>query len=207
MEFQEVVRRRRMVRSFDSRPIPREMVARILANAQRGPSSGFSQGFDFVVFDGQSETQRFWSATTWSESAYLADARSAPLIIVPVANPEPYVKRYRERGLRESAEDFPAPYWYTDTAFAAMLILLSAVDGGLGAFYFSIGPTSRDVPPFCDALGIPDGHHPIGAIAIGYQGPNDPSVTPEAMQRHRAERRPRESILHFGHWGNRTPPG
>jgi nitroreductase len=193
-----------MVRAFQDRPILAEDVQAILANAQRGPSSGFSQGYDFLVFDGATETRRFWDATPYEEGGYLKEARAAPLIIVPIAHPEPYVTRYRERGLRESAEDFPAPYWYTDTAFAAMLILLSAVDAGLGAFYFSIGPTSREIPSFCTALGIPDGHYPIGAIAIGYPAENDPSVRPETKRRIRDERRTAESVLHFGRWG--TPP-
>jgi nitroreductase len=195
-----------MVRAFKERPIASEHVRMILANAQRGPSSGFSQGYDFLVFDGPDETRRFWDATPYEEGGYLTEARAAPLIIVPVANPEPYVTRYRERGLRESAEDFPAPYWYTDTAFAAMLVLLSAVDAGLGAFYFSICPTSREIPAFCAALGIPDGHHPIGAIAIGYPAESDPSARPEAKRRIQDERRRPESMLHFGRWGQRTPP-
>lgn len=205
MEFQDVVRRRRMVRAFDARPLPGEVVQRILMNAQRGPSSGFSQGFDFLVFDGPDQTRLFWAATPMREGPYLAQVRPAPLIIVPIANPEPYVKRYKERGLRENEADFPAPYWYTDTAFGAMLILLSAVDAGFGAFYFSVGLTSRDVPAFCEALGIPDGHHPIGAIAIGYPGPDDPSVSPETKRRVREERRARDSMLHFGRWGDSRP--
>ena len=35
MEFQDVVRKRKMVRSFEDRPIPRETVERIVANVQR----------------------------------------------------------------------------------------------------------------------------------------------------------------------------
>ena len=42
MEFQDVVRKRKMVRSFDDRPIPRELLERILANAQRAPMSASS---------------------------------------------------------------------------------------------------------------------------------------------------------------------
>ena len=34
MEFQDVVRRRRMVRNFDQRPLSREVVERILANGR-----------------------------------------------------------------------------------------------------------------------------------------------------------------------------
>jgi nitroreductase len=44
MEFQEVVRRRRMVRTFTAEPVPQAALDRILGNALRGPSAGFSQG-------------------------------------------------------------------------------------------------------------------------------------------------------------------
>ena len=44
MEFQEVIRRRRMVRNFSDEPVAREVIERIAAIAQRAPSAGFSQG-------------------------------------------------------------------------------------------------------------------------------------------------------------------
>ena len=52
MDFQDVVRKRRMVRSFERRPLPPEVVERILRNAQRAPSAGFSQGWAFLVLEG-----------------------------------------------------------------------------------------------------------------------------------------------------------
>src|SRR5438045_3313600 len=42
MEFQEVVRKRKMVRSFQDRPLPKAVVDRIVANVQRAPSAVFS---------------------------------------------------------------------------------------------------------------------------------------------------------------------
>jgi nitroreductase len=52
VDFQEVVRRRRMVRSYDvSRPVPAELVDRIVGNGLRAPSAGFSQGWGFLVLD------------------------------------------------------------------------------------------------------------------------------------------------------------
>jgi nitroreductase len=45
MEFQEVVQRRHMVRTFAAEPVPKDVLDRILANAVRGPSAGFSQGW------------------------------------------------------------------------------------------------------------------------------------------------------------------
>lgn len=201
MEFQDVVRKRRMVRAFEDWPIPSEVVQRILANAQRGPSSGFAQGFEFLVFDGPEQTGRFWHAIEtvggWEPDS-LRRVGAAPLILVPFAHEQAYVDRYlapdKAAAGRQTGTDFPAPYWYIDSAFAAMLVLLSAVDAGLGAFYFSVGSNRREIPAFCAALGIPAGYYPIGAIAIGYPSENDPS------QPRIKGRRPPAAMLHLGAW-------
>lgn len=202
MDFQTVVRKRRMVRAFLDRPIPRAAIDRILANAQRGPSSGFTQGFEFLVFDGPDETKRFWEATPWLKVGFLDGARVAPLILVPVAHSRAYVERYLSADKvavgRRSADDFPAPYWFIDSGMASMLVLLTAIDEGLGAFYFSIGPTSREIPQFRSALGVPETYWPIGAIAIGYAAPQDPASPPRDAIRER--RRAPDSMLHRGGW-------
>jgi nitroreductase len=201
MEFQEVVRKRRMVRAFEDKPLPRDVVERILANAQRGPSAGFSQGFEFLVFDGAQEADRFWhylELSEWGSGQRDERVKAAPLIIVPLAHIQTYVRRYLEPDKvavgRKVAEDWPAPHWFTDTAFAAMLILLTAVDAGLGAFFFSIGPTNQAIPPFRQAFGIPEDYFPIGAIAIGY--PAQDIASPSLS---RGRRSPTQ-VLHFGRW-------
>ncbi|MFC8943218.1 nitroreductase family protein, partial [Streptomyces griseoincarnatus] len=51
MEFQDVVRKRRMHRKFTDEPVPAEAVERITRNAVRAPSAGFSQGWAFVVLE------------------------------------------------------------------------------------------------------------------------------------------------------------
>jgi nitroreductase len=201
MEFQDVIRKRRTVRAFQTTPLPPEVVHRILDNAQRGPSSGFTQGFEFLVCDGVDQVARFWqSLPSYDASSSDADAKvtAAPLIIVPLAHAQAYINRYLEPDKmhvgRRVAEDWPAPYWFVDTAFAALLIQLTAVDAGLGAYYFSLGPTSRDIPAFRKAFGIPDEYFPIGAIAIGYPAADIPSPSL------RRGRRPQTEIMHFGEW-------
>ena len=201
MEFSEVLRRRRMVRDFDPRPISAEVIERILAAAQRGPSSGFTQGFELLVFAGPSETARFWQAIQRETRSALKGAHPAPLVIVPFAHEAAYVERYKapDKALvgRQSGADFPAPYWFVDTAFSAMLVLLAAVDVGLGAFYFSIGATSRTIPEFRAAFGIPDAFHPIGAIAIGHPGPGD---RPPERKLILEKRRSAEALIHRAGW-------
>ena len=162
MEYGEVVRRRRMVRAFDSTPIPRDIVERLLNYTQRGPSSGFSQGFEFLVFDGVEQTTTFWDNVDPAMKVYLSGAVAAPLIIVPFAHEQTYVDRYRQADKaatgRERGEDFPAPYWFIDSAFASMLVLLGAIDEGLGAFYFSVGANRKAVDEFLARLAVPAGY-------------------------------------------------
>ena len=49
MEFADVLRRRKMVRSYTDEPVDREAVERIVARGRKAPSGGFSQGVRMVV--------------------------------------------------------------------------------------------------------------------------------------------------------------
>jgi nitroreductase len=49
MNFEDVVRKRRMVRHFTDEPVPVETVEHMVELAQRAPSAGFSQGVSFVM--------------------------------------------------------------------------------------------------------------------------------------------------------------
>jgi len=195
MDFQDVVRRRRMVRKYEDRPIPDEVLARILDNATRGPSAGFSQGQAFLVLQGD-DLARFWGVgPTWA----MASVReTAPLVIIPFAAKNVYLDRYAEpdKGWTDRDETrWPVPFWYIDTGMAALLILQTVVDEGLGALYFGIGPD--DVDTFKREFGVPDDHEPIGAIAIGY--PDEPAVSPRSSAARRP-RRDRTSVIHHGTW-------
>ena len=196
MEFQKVVRQRRMVRNFADRPVPPEALARVLDNARRGPSAGFSQGFEFLVLEGAEEIGRFWAATSadrgWERVGWPGVYR-APVLIVPLSHKRAYLDRYAEpdKGWTDRDESrWPVPFWHIDTAFAALLILLTAVDAGLGALFFGIA----DITAFRSAFGVPDDYVPIGAIAVGYPLPDRPSGSL------RRGRRPLESIVHRGRW-------
>ena len=98
----------------------------------------------------------------------------APLVIVPLASKDVYLSRYAEpyKGWTDLDEArWPVPYWYIDTGFAALLILLAVVDEGLGAVFF--GP-----PEFADfraAFGVPGQWTPIGAIAVCHFDPARPA--------------------------------
>ena len=191
MDFQEVVRRRRMVRTFTETPIPKESLERILGNAVRGPSAGFSQGQSFLLLTEPADRERFWAV---AGAAVNESAQTAPAVIVPMSCKRVYLDRYAQpdKGWTDRDEArWPVPFWHIDTGMAALLILQTVVDEGLGAIYFGIVPEA--VQPFRDAFGVPDDQEPIGAIAIGFDA--------ETQKRDlRSKRRSVDDVLHYGRW-------
>jgi nitroreductase len=197
MEFQDVVRKRKMVRSFEDRPLPREVVDRILANAQRAPSAGFSQGWAFLVLEGPEQTARYWDAL-WPPERRAefgwADMFKAPLLVVCLSHKLAYLRRYAEddKGWKDMDEKrWPVPYWDIDTGMAAMLILLTAVDAGLGAVFFGISDQAK----FRETFGVPDELTAVGTIAIGHAKAGD-RPSPSLRRGHR----PPEQVIHKGNW-------
>ena len=200
MEFRDVVRRRRMVRNYDpDRPVPREVVDRLLEHAVRAPSAGFSQGWGFLVLAEPADRGLFWASTTpegTTANPWLSGMRNAPLIVVPHSNRDEYLDRYAEpdKGWTDRDETrWPVPYWHIDAGFAALLMLLTAVDERLGAGFFGIPP--ERLAGYRTAFGVPDAFTPIGALSIGYPAPDrrSPSL--------RRGRRPVGEVAHFGRWG------
>ncbi len=203
MDFQQVVARRRMVRSFEDRPIPPHAVDRMLRNAVRAPSASNIEGWAFLVLEGKDETARFFDLTR-RETYGLPELFRAPLVIVCLSSKDAYLDRYAQPDKDWTDRDesrWPVPYWDIDAGMAAMLILLTAEDEGLGALFFGVGgPGSAlrgatDLSAFRAAYGIPDSHQPIGAIAVGYKA----TPTGETSRRPR-KRRSYEAVVHRGRW-------
>ncbi|MFP4513259.1 MAG: nitroreductase family protein [Acidimicrobiales bacterium] len=201
MEFREVVGRRRMVRAFTTEPVDTEILDRMLSDALRSPSAGNSQGRDLVVLEGPEQTATFWNLTLPAErrrSFAWPGLLAAPVIVVPLADPQRYLDRYSQpdketTGLGASEDAWPVPYWTIDTAFATMTLLHAAVDAGLGALFFGI---FRNEAELMGALGVPDHLRPIGAVAIGHPAPEH--------RRGRSADRPRRGLsdaVHRGSWG------
>jgi nitroreductase len=200
VEYDDVVYRRRMVRNYDpDRPVPREVVDRLLGYAVHAPSAGFSQGWGFLVLEDPADRETFWTATTpknMAGSSWLDGMRNAPLIVVPLSNRDIYLDRYAEadKGWSDRAEHrWPVPYWHIDAGFASLLILLGAVDEGLGACFFGIpGDHTHE---FRKAFGVPDDYTPVGAITIGHRAPDRPSPSLRRGRREVAD------VAHRSRWG------
>ena len=198
MDFQEVVRRRRMVRRYDAeRPVPPDMRDRLLANAQRAPSAGFSQGWAFLVLEDGTDRDRFWSTTRDEGLAdsWLDGMQTAPLLVVALSHKDAYLDRYAEadKGWRDRDEShWPVPYWDIDTGMAALLMLLTAVDLELAACFFGVAP--HRIAPLRAEFGVPDAYTPVGVVSVGYPAPDRPSPS---LAR---GRRDPDEVVHHARW-------
>jgi nitroreductase len=197
VELGEVVRRRRMVRRFDPRPLPAEVVDRILHSAIRAPSAGFSQGVDLLVLEGPEAVQGFWRATADPRFGRPYSTATPPVLVLVLSDKQAYLDRYGEpdkAGLgMDSEEGWPVPYWDMDAAMAAMLMLLTAVDEGVGAWWFGV---FHGAEALLAGLGVPPGRRLAGVVALGRPAPDD---RPGGSARTRP-RRALDEVVHRGRW-------
>jgi nitroreductase len=188
-----------MVRDFSDEPVARSLLERLMVNATRIPSAGYSQGSAFVVLTDPGQRRLFWETTSgpeWRGESESEALTRAPVVIVPLAHKQAYLDRYAlpdKVHTPLSREDcWPVPYWDIDTGFGVMLILLTAVDLGLGAVFFAIFEGENVL---MDALGVPEGYAPIGAIAVGH---------PTAGERTKPElatgRRRHDDVVRWERW-------
>ncbi len=200
MELTDVIRRRRMVRAYDpDRPVPPDVVTRLLDHATRAPSAGFSQGWDFVVLREAVARQAFWDAARedgGEPDAWLRGLMTAPLLIVCLSDKGAYLDRYAaaDKGWTDRDEArWPVPYWDVDTGMAALLMLLTAVDADLGGCFFGVPPARHDA--LREALAIPAGRTPVGVVSVGHPAADrrSPSL--------RRGRRPLTEVAHEGRFG------
>ncbi|GAA1730139.1 hypothetical protein GCM10009809_27090 [Isoptericola hypogeus] len=209
MEFQDVVRRRRMVRRFTDEEVSPEVVDRLVRNAVRAPSAGFSQGWSFLVLTEPEDRDRFWTAATPARrpepaegssqrdmSTWLDGMRTAPVLVVALCSKDAYLGRYAEadKGWTDRDEArWPVPYWHVDAGMAALLMLQTAVDEGLGACFFGVG--AGETPAFREAFGIPDAWVQTGVVAVGHPADGGAKGSPT-----RRRRKPLEDVVHRGRW-------
>ncbi len=196
MQLRDAVRRRRMVRSYDpSRPVPREVLDELLDLALRAPSAGHTQGWNFLVLDEPSALDTFWRATTDTTAPddWLLRMQTAPVLVICFSDKIAYLDRYAEpdKGWIDRDESrWVVPYWHIDTGMAAMILLLAAVDAGLGACFFGV-PGSRWAQ-LRAAFRVPERLSPVGVISLGYPAADlrSPSL--------RRGRRPQVEVVRYG---------
>jgi nitroreductase len=142
MELYDTVRARRSVRTFEDRPVPREVLGRLLEAARQAPSANNLMPWRFVVV-----TDREIKAAIAASGSYGKFLAKAPVAIAAVGDAA------------------AAPKWYAvDTAIALEHIALAAVAEGLGSCWIG----SFDEGKVAELLAVPEGQRVVALLALGY---------------------------------------
>jgi nitroreductase len=202
MDFAEIMRRRRMVRNYTDEPVPREAVERIVDRGRRAPSGGFSQGARFVVVEDPVTRGRIADLADEPEYVKLGFEpwiSRAPVHIVVLMREDDYHDRYTQPDkLDEAGEEIEwrVPWWWVDAGKAIMLLLLAAIDEGLGAGLFGVvGDRNDDLR---ELVGAPDDFEVVGIVTVGHPAP-EPNAEAR-KQRLSAARRPLDEVVRWERW-------
>ncbi len=200
-EFRDLLKRRRMVRSYLPDPIEPELIERIVGVVRRAPSGGFSQGHRLLVVTEASTRKEL--ARLAGEEEYIGMGHepwisTAPVHVVVGVREESYHERYRKADKLVDGEEvqWPAPYWYVDSGALFMLLQLAALDEGLGTGIY--GVHGEKVPELKALLRLPDDVHFTCILTIGRTPPetDDSALVSRLSQR----RLPLEELVHWERW-------
>jgi len=203
VELHEVLRRRRMVRRYDAaRPVEPEVLQRVLGAALRAPSAGGSAGRDLLVLRTAGQRERFWADTTRDRpgpaDGWLTGMRTAPVLVLCLADPGAYAERYAQKdkpGPDRDAGTWDTPWWDVDTGMSALLLLLAAVDEGLGACLFGVPAAAHDA--LRASFGVPADRRFVAAVSLGHRARDEAS---------RPSRRPHRTLADVAHDGRFGEP-
>jgi nitroreductase len=141
MDVFEAIKKRRSTRNYESTPIPREKLGKILEAARVAPSASNVQPRHFVVV---TEAERREALSTGTFARFL---KQAPVVIVACG------------------DEKKSPKWYSiDVAIAVENMVLAATGEGLGTCWIG----SFDETKVRNVLRIPEHLRVVVLLAVGY---------------------------------------
>ena len=155
MEFKEILRRRRSVRKYLSRPVEREVLDTVLREALAAPSSRNSHSTHLRVLTDPETIARIARMRDYG-SAFLEHAPAVVLV----------------EGDRTATD-----LWRENAAITATALLFAATDAGLASCWVHVNgrPCLKDQPDGAQAedylrefLPVPAEHGILCAVALGY---------------------------------------
>ncbi|MCK4928109.1 MAG: nitroreductase family protein [Methanosarcinales archaeon] len=159
-ECMDTIYKRRSVRKFTSDPVERQIVEKLIQDAQMAPSAGNLQARDFIVVTNMAVRKKLKEAAL--DQKFIVQA---PVVIVFCANTPRSSRIYSGRGELYSIQD---------ASISVMVMMLAAHDMGLATCW--VGAFNEtDV---AEILMIPHNIRPICMLALGYS-----ADTPKASNR------------------------
>jgi nitroreductase len=166
----ETIKKRRSIRSYQSKPVPRELLEMLINAANDAPSSMNTQPWRFVVVE---------NADFKKKMVEVASPK-AMAIFKPLKNGDP--ERYEM--ILQRFTGSPDPIYYSAPAIIFVIgfnagaadschlacenIMLAAASLGLGSCYVKLGSLIADDPEVREAMGLKGEERLFGPILVGY---------------------------------------
>lgn len=196
--FYELLKKRRAVRAYTGEPVPRETLDRIARAARRGPNAGYSQGLRLLVIDepGTIEALAAMQEDEGSQKWF----RSAAAHILVLTREQDYHDRYNrpdKLAVTGGVEVvWPVPFWHVDAGAALMLVLLAALEEGLGAGVYGV-PVEEDAR-WRELLQLPDDLTIVTGVTVGHPA-EDPDWD-RASSVFSQRRRKHDEVVRWNRW-------
>lgn len=170
MSILDVLKRRRSIRKYQTKPIEKDKLLKLLEAARLGPSAANMQPCQFIVVTAKEMREKL-------RASYKNDwFVNAPVIIVGCAKPK---EAWRRRDKEE--------YWKVDVAIAMQNLILAAAEAGLGTCWIA----AFDEKSAKKALDIPKDVRVVAMTPLGYPDEEKGLIT---------DRKPLENIVHYDKW-------
>jgi FMN reductase [NAD(P)H] len=198
--FYDLLKQRRAVRSYTGEPVSHETLERIARAARRGPNAGYSQGLRLLVVD---DPETIATLAGWQEEersqAWFGKAAAHVLVLT---REQDYHDRYTQAdklAVTGGVEVvWPVPFWHVDAGAALMLVLLAALEEGLGAGVY--GVQVEEDARWRELLGIPDELTIVTGVTVGHpaEDPDWDRATSAFSQR----RRTHDEVVQWNRWSS-----
>jgi len=153
----QTIMTRPSVRAFLDKPVPEEIVERLLRAAMAAPSAKNSRPWAFVLIRDRAELEKLGAALPNAKMT-----ATAPLALA--------ICGLMDKTLPGEARE----YWIQDCAAATENFLLAVHALGLGAVWTGVHPISERIAILKETLRLPNGVEPFCLIPFGWPaGPVD----------------------------------
>ena len=196
--FYELLKRRRSVRSYTGERVPRDTLERIARAARRGPNAGYSQGLRILVID-DPDTMDALAGDDADEKSRAWFTNAAAHLFV-LTREQDYHDRYTQPdklAITGGSEIvWPVPFWHVDAGAAMMLVMLAALEEGLGAGVYGV-PVEDDAR-VRELLAIPAELTIVVGITVGH--PADDPDWDRASSVFSQRRRAHGDVVRWNRW-------
>jgi len=200
VDFYDLLEKRRAVRSYTGERVPRETLERIARAARRGPNAGYSQGLRLLVVDDRDTIDAL--AALQDDERSQAWFRNAAAHILVLTREQDYHDRYTQPdklAVTGGVEVvWPVPFWHVDAGAALMLVLLAALEEGLGAGVYGV-PVEEDAH-WRELLRLPADLTIVTGVTVGHtaEDPDWDRATSVFSQRRRAH----DEVVRWNRWSS-----